>query len=52
MLLLRRRQKRLQKMELAESMEDARIFASSRQLDPSQNIMMKPLDQVIKVIKI
>ena len=39
-------------MELAESMEDARIFASSRQLDPSQNIMMKPLDQVIKVIKI
>ena len=46
MVLLKRRQKYLQKRELAESIEDAKIFASSRQLDPSQNIMMRPLDQV------
>jgi hypothetical protein len=47
MVLLKRRQSSLQKRELAESMEDARIFASAMQLDPSQNIMMKPIDQVI-----
>ena len=48
MILLKRRQKALQRRELAESIEDAKIFASSRQLDPTQNIMMKPLDQVRK----
>ncbi len=46
MVLLKRRQKNLQQRELAESIEDARIFASSRQLDPTTNIMMKPIDQV------
>ena len=46
MVLLKRRSTALQKRELAESIEDARIFASSRQLDPTQNIMMKPIDQV------
>ena len=46
MILLKRRQKALQRRELAESIEDAKIFASSRQLDPTQNIMMQPLDQV------
>ena len=49
MILLKRRQKFLQKRELAESIEDAAIFASSRQLDPTQNIMMKPIDQVHKI---
>ena len=49
MIILKRRQKQLQARELAESIEDAKIFASSRQLDPSQNIMMQPIsDQVIK----
>ena len=43
---LLRRQTALQKREIAETIEDARIFASSRQLDPTQNIMMKPIDQV------
>ena len=46
MILLKRRQKSLQRRELAESIEDAKIFASSRQLDHTQNIMMQPLDQV------
>ena len=46
MISLKRRQKFLQKRELAESIEDAAIFASARQLDPTQNIMMKPIDQV------
>ena len=46
MILLKRRQKTLQRRELAESIEDAKIFASSRQLDHTQNIMMQPLDQV------
>ena len=47
MFMLKRRQKQLQARELAESLEDAKIFASSRQLDPSQNIMMRPMsDQV------
>jgi len=46
MILLKRRQKTLQRRELAESIEDAKIFASSRQLDPTQNIMMQPLDQM------
>ena len=50
MILLKRRQKFLQKRELAESIEDAAIFASSRQLDPTQNIMMKPIDQVHKIL--
>ena len=48
MVLLKKRQKYLQKRELAESIEDAAIFASSRQLDPTQNIMMNPIDQVRK----
>jgi len=46
MILLKRRQKTLQRRELAESIEDAKIFASSRQLDHTQNIMMQPLDQM------
>merc|ERR1712029_993112 len=46
MIPLKRRQKFLQKRELAESIEDAAIFASARQLDPTQNIMMKPIDQM------
>ena len=46
MISLKRRQKTLQRRELAESIEDAKIFASSRQLDHTQNIMMQPLDQV------
>merc|ERR1712008_173538 len=46
MILLKKRQKTLQRRELAESIEDAKIFASSRQLDPTQNIMMQPLDQM------
>ena len=46
MVLLKKRQKTLQRRELAECIEDAQVFASSRQLDPSQNIMMKPLDQM------
>jgi len=46
MISLKRRQKTLQRRELAESIEDAKIFASSRQLDHTQNIMMQPLDQM------
>merc|ERR1712051_331343 len=46
MILLKRRQKTLRRRELAESIEDAKIFASSRQLDHTQNIMMQPLDQM------
>lgn len=49
MILLRRRQKHLQARELAESIEDAKIFASSRQLDPSQNIMMRPISDQMSV---
>ena len=52
MILLKRRQKVLQRRELAESIEDAKIFASSRQLDPTQNIMMQPLDQVKQCLSV
>ena len=59
MLVHMRRCQRLQeKRDLAESIEDARIFASSRQIDPNSStgilstnpagstMMMKPLDQM------
>ena len=49
MILLRKRQKHLQARELAESIEDAKIFANSRQLDHTQNIMMKPISDQMSV---
>lgn len=49
MILLKRRSVYLQKRELAESIEDAKIFANSRQLDPTQNIMMQPMNDQMSV---
>ena len=46
MIYLRLIQKRRQNRELAESMEDARIFAASREVMDPHNMMMKPIDQV------
>ena len=46
MIYLRLIQKRRQNRELAESMEDARIFAESREIMNPHNMMMKPIDQV------
>ena len=48
MIYLRLIQKRRQNRELAESMEDARIFAASREvMDPhNMQMQMRPIDQV------
>jgi hypothetical protein len=45
MIYLRLIQKRRQNRELAHSLEDARIFAASRETVDPQSMMMRPVDQ-------